>query len=66
MQRVLILAGLVAIAIGLAWPLLSKLPVGRLPGDFVLDRPGMKFYFPLATSLLIGALVSAVLWLFRR
>lgn len=66
MQRVLIVAGLLIVIAGLAWPLLSRLPLGRLPGDFVIDRPGAKFYFPLATSLLISAVVSALLWLFRR
>jgi hypothetical protein len=65
-QRLLIILGLAILALGLAWPLLSKLPLGRLPGDFVVDRPGMKLYFPLTTSLLLSALVSAVLWLLRR
>jgi hypothetical protein len=65
-QRLLIILGLVILAIGLAWPLLAKLPLGRLPGDFVVNRPGMKLYFPLTTSLLLSALVSAVLWLLRR
>ncbi len=66
MQRFLIILGLTILVAGIAWPVLSKLPLGRLPGDFVIDRPGVKFYFPLATSLLISALVSALLWLLRR
>lgn len=66
MQRLLILVGLAVIVAGLAWPLLSRLPLGRLPGDFVIDRPGIKFYFPFATTLLLSALVSLVLWLLRR
>jgi hypothetical protein len=66
MQRLLILAGLIAVVTGLAWPLLSKLPLGRLPGDFIIDRPGLKFYLPLTTSLIVSALVSVMLWLFRR
>jgi hypothetical protein len=55
MRRLLIVAGLFIVTVGLAWPLLSKLPLGRLPGDFVIDRPGMKFYLPLTTSLGISA-----------
>ena len=66
MQRILIIAGIAVLAIGLAWPLLSKLPLGRLPGDFVIDRPGMKVFFPLTTMLLISGVVSLVLWLLRR
>ena len=66
MQRILIIAGIAVLAIGLAWPLLSILPLGRLPGDFVIDRPGMKVFFPLTTMLLISGVVSLGLWLLRR
>jgi hypothetical protein len=66
MRRLIIILGIAIILIGLAWPWLSKLPVGRLPGDIVVDRPGFRFYFPLATSLLVSALIALVMWLFRR
>ncbi len=66
MQKTLIIAGLVILLIGLAWPYLSKLPLGRLPGDIAIERENMKFYFPLATSLLVSLLISLVLWLLRR
>ena len=66
MSRTLVLLGLVIAAIGLAWPWLSKLPLGRLPGDIVVDRPGFKFFFPLTTMVIVSAVVSLILWLFRR
>jgi hypothetical protein len=66
MQRALIMLGISVIVIGLAWPLISKLPIGRLPGDIVIDRPGLKVFFPLTTTLILGAVVSLVLWLLRR
>ena len=66
MQRALILLGLVILAIGVAWPWLAKLPLGRLPGDIVFDRPGMKVFFPLTTMIVVSLIVSFVLWLFRR
>ncbi|HTQ36120.1 MAG TPA: DUF2905 domain-containing protein [Steroidobacteraceae bacterium] len=66
MQRFLVILGVAILALGLAWPLLSKLPLGHLPGDIVIDRPGFRFYLPLTSSLLISALVSFVLWLLRR
>jgi hypothetical protein len=66
MQKTLIIAGIVILVIGLAWPHLSKLPLGRLPGDIAIERGNMKFYFPLATSLLLSLLLSLVLWLVRR
>lgn len=66
MQRVLIGIGIAVILVGLAWPLLSKLPLGRLPGDFVIDRPGLRLFFPLTTTLLLSAVVTLVFWLLRR
>ena len=66
MQRVLIAFGLMLVLIGIAWPWLSKLPLGRLPGDIVIERDGLKVYFPLVTMLLVSALLSFVLWLLRR
>jgi hypothetical protein len=66
MNRWLIIAGLVLILIGLLWPWLSKLPLGRLPGDIAIQRDGFSFYFPLMTSLVISVLLSILLWLFNR
>ena len=66
MQRALIVIGLCLLIAGLAWPLIGKLPLGRLPGDIVIDRPGFKFYFPLTTGILFSLVVSALAWLFRK
>ena len=66
MQRALILIGLVILAVGLAWPLIAKLPLGRLPGDIVIDRPGFKFFFPLTTGILVSIVLSLIAWLFRK
>jgi Protein of unknown function (DUF2905) len=66
MQRLLILIGSVLILIGIAWPWLSKLPLGRLPGDILVNRPGMKFFFPLTTMIIISIVLSLLLWLFRK
>ncbi|MFO7593631.1 MAG: DUF2905 domain-containing protein [Pseudomonadota bacterium] len=66
MQRTLIIIGISIVIIGLLWPWLSKLPLGRLPGDIIIDRPGFKFYFPITTMVLISLLISFLLWLFRK
>jgi hypothetical protein len=66
MGRWLILFGFVLIAVGLAWPWLAKLGLGRLPGDLRIEREGFGFYFPLATSLIVSIVVSLLIWLFRR
>lgn len=66
MPRALIVIGIVAIVLGLSWPWLSRLGLGRLPGDFFIDRGGFKFYFPLTTSLIISAAVSLIVWLVKK
>lgn len=66
MQRTLILIGLALLVIGLAWPWLGKLPLGRLPGDIFIDRPSFKLYLPITTMILVSALLSLLMWLFRR
>jgi hypothetical protein len=66
MQRALVLLGLLIALAGLAWPWLSKLPLGRLPGDILVDKPGFKFFFPVTTMIVISVVVSVILWLLRR
>ena len=66
MVRYLILAGVLLLLAGLAWPWLSRLPIGRLPGDIVIDRPGVRVYLPLMSCLLVSAAVSLIAWLLRR
>ena len=66
MQRLLIFVGLLLVLAGLLWPWLSKLPWGRLPGDFSVEREGFSFHFPLMTSLVVSVVVSLLLWWWRR
>ena len=66
MQRFLIVAGIVLLLAGVFWPWLRKLPIGRLPGDIVVERDGFRLYVPIVTMLLASALLTALLWLFRR
>lgn len=66
MQRTLVVIGLVILAVGLLWPWLGKLPFGRLPGDLVIDRPGLKVFLPITTMIVVSLALSLLLWLFRR
>jgi Protein of unknown function (DUF2905) len=66
MNRTLIVIGLLVALVGVLWKPLSALPLFRLPGDFVIDRPGFRFFFPLTTMILVSLIVSLILWLFRR
>ena len=66
MARFLIILGVALVAVGLAWPWLGKLGLGRLPGDIHIVREGWSFHFPITTGLLVSAVVSILLWLLRK
>ncbi len=66
MQRTLIIVGLLILAAGLLWPWLSRLGLGRLPGDIVIRRDGHTIYFPLMTSVLVSVVLTLLFWLFRK
>jgi ribose/xylose/arabinose/galactoside ABC-type transport system permease subunit len=66
MQRWLVTIGVAVILLGLAWPYVNRLGLGRLPGDFRIHTSNGVFYFPLTTSIVLSLVLSLVLWLFRR
>jgi hypothetical protein len=66
MGRWLVILGVVLVILGLAWPWLTKLGLGRLPGDIVVARENVRIYIPLATSLLVSVLLSLLLWFLGR
>ncbi len=66
MQKALLVTGLLILVAGILWPWLSRLPLGRLPGDLVFGSGNTRIYIPLTTMLLVSVLVSLLLWLWRR
>lgn len=66
MQKPLIIIGLVIIVIGLLWPWLGKIPLGRLPGDIVINRPNIRIYIPITTMIVISLVISLIMKLFRK
>jgi ribose/xylose/arabinose/galactoside ABC-type transport system permease subunit len=66
MGRFFVTLGIVLVVIGIAWPWLTKLGFGRLPGDFRFEREGFTLYFPLTSGLIVSALLSLILWLLRK
>ena len=66
MSRALIILGFAIAAGGLLWPWLSRLGLGRLPGDIFIHRDGFTFYAPIATGILVSVVLSLILWLMSR
>ena len=62
MRATLISLGLLLLVLGLAWPWLMRfggwLPLGELPGDIRVERPGFRFFAPLGSSLVISIVLS--------
>jgi hypothetical protein len=62
----LMMAGGLLFLLGLVLTLLGRSGLGRLPGDVVVERGNVTFYFPIVTSILLSLLLSGILWLLRR
>lgn len=65
-RKLLIAAGGVLLLAGLLWPWLSRLGLGRLPGDIVIERPNVHIYFPIVTCLVVSVLLTLLFWLLRK
>jgi hypothetical protein len=66
MARFLVILGLVLVAAGLLWPWISRLGLGRLPGDLTFSGDYGTLYIPITTSILISVVLSLALWFLSR
>ena len=66
MTRILVTLGVILVIVGIAWPWLVKLGLGRLPGDIVIERENFRFYFPFTTTIIVSLVLSLLVWLFRK
>jgi hypothetical protein len=51
---------------GLLWPWITRLGLGRLPGDIIIERENGRFYFPITTSFLVSIILSLLFWIFKK
>ncbi len=65
-QKYIIAIGLIIILVGLFFPFISKIPLFRLPGDIVIEKPNFKFYFPIVSMILISLILSIIFWLIKK
>jgi hypothetical protein len=66
MQKLLVTAGVLLVAAGLLWPYLSRLGLGRLPGDIAIQGEHGGFYFPIVTCLLVSLVLTLIFWLMGK
>lgn len=62
----LIVAGVVLIVVGVLFKAGWLSWFGRLPGDFAHESDNVRFYFPLASMLVVSAVLTLLLSLFRH
>ncbi len=65
-SRLLIIFGLSLVALGLLWPVINKIGLGRLPGDIVIEREHGTLYIPIVTCLVLSLVLSLVFAVLRR
>jgi hypothetical protein len=65
-QKILIAVGILILIIGFLWPWIVKLPIGKLPGDIVVDKPNFKFFFPITSMILVSVIISLIIWLIKK
>jgi hypothetical protein len=67
MGKMLIVAGIILISMGLLFLFAGKIPfLGRLPGDISIQRERFSFYFPITTSIIISIILTILFAIFRR
>lgn len=65
--KFLVIAGVVLVVAGvLLWSGVGKGWLGRLPGDIHYAKGNFSFHFPVVACLLVSALLTFILWLFRK
>ena len=65
--KMLILLGVFIVIIGLLLLIGEKIPfLGKLPGDIIIKKEKITFYFPITTSILISIILTLVFTLFRK
>ena len=58
MQKSLILIGLIIVVIGMAYPVIKKLPYGKLPGDVFYQSENFSFAFPIITCIILTIVIN--------
>ena len=65
-QKTLIIIGVLFILVGLIYPFLRDIGLGRLPGDIIIKKENSSFYFPIVTCIVVSVIISLILMFFRK
>ena len=65
-QKTFIIIGVLFILVGLLYPFLKDLGLGRLPGDIIVKKENSTFYFPIVTCIVVSVVISLILMFFKK
>ena len=65
-QKTLIIIGVLFILVGLLYPFLRDIGLGRLPSDIVIKKENFSFYFPIVTCIVISVVIFLILMFFKK
>ena len=65
-QKTFIIIGILFVLVGLLFPLLKDIGLGRLPGDIVIKKEKSSFYFPIVTCILVSIIISLILMFLKK
>lgn len=66
--KYLLIAGVISVAAGIViyffhdyfkW-------IGKLPGDFRIEKENFRFYFPFATMIILSLVITLLINIFKR
>jgi Protein of unknown function (DUF2905) len=66
LRNLIIAAGIILVIVGIFWPVISKIPLFRLPGDIVINKPGTKIYIPITSMIVLSLLLSLLIRLLKH
>ncbi len=60
--RILIIVGIIIVVLGLLLAFGGRIPfLGKLPGDILIKKDGISFYFPIVTLLLLTVVLTLII-----
>jgi len=65
MSKILITLGVIFLLLGILYPYLASLGIGRLPGDIIIKKNNFNLYFPITSAIIISILISIIMKIFR-
>lgn len=66
MGNLLIVVGMILIVMGIIFKTGWLNWFGHLPGDIRIETESMKFYFPLASMVIMSVVLSLVMYVLKR